>query len=715
MPDSRIIYLTSTKGLTQQLMDDFESIGLVKIEGKGNYLCEGLPGHTCDTGSLSKCMYKGSSMCPWFAARSQASSQRLVTSNYACYMASYKYGNGFGHFDVMVCDEAHNVPDELARALSIQIGEREVHEDIKRDWPVSSDLDNMDAWKHWALVSRTMADQHLQRIKIEIDKNGSKPKPATVQQYQHYNSMVRRFADIATCRPEKWVVDTWMHGYQFDPIDPSEYAERTLFRGIEKVILVSGTLKHKVLDMLGIECDYAVYDYPYNGDAFRCPIMYIPTESVNYYSQPWQLRKIVARIDEIIESRMDRKGIIHTSNYKLRDFIMAHSKYGDRAGANKIMISNYSGTGDITSMVVDRFKSHKPPAVLVTPSVTTGYDFPYCLAPGTKVVTADLRWVPVESLVVGDEVGAFEEYPSLNYRSRLWTKARVTYTGVRTLGSYRLHFSDGTKIECSFNHKWLISVSHFQSWRQTNQLVVGNKVVKLLDVWKQRDDRDSGYLAAAFDGEGSFRITTLLFCQNDNAMLSEVMLLLDRNGYKYHIHSKGELSNRNMQCYDLGISTRASILRFMGEMRPVRLLPKLDWNGIGMIRGTTLTVTGIEKISDRELITIGTSTKTLIAEGLASHNSDCNYQIVAKLNYPFSASKIETARSRVDPERSSFQAIQSLEQAFGRGDRAEDDFQEFFILDDAFRTLKWKHEKLFSPVFLMNTRTLTKVPPAPEI
>jgi len=464
MPDSRVIFLTSTKGLQAQLMDEFSSIGLVNIQGKSTYDCEGIPGHSCESGSLSKCVYKGSSMCPHFVAKQAASTERLVTSNYSCWIASYKYGNGFGHFDCMVCDEAHNLPDELSRALSIQIGEREIHEDIKREWP--SDASDMDAWKHWARVSRFTADQHLQRLKEEIDKNGSKPKPHTVQQYQHFYSLVRRLAEIAICRPSKWVVDTWMHGYQFDPIEPSEYAERTLFRGVEKVLLTSGTLKRKVLTMLGIESDYEVFDYPSSADPFRCPIMYIPTTRVNYYSQPWELRKLVARIDEIFEGRTDRKGIVHTSNYKLRDFIFTHSKY------SRFMISNYSGSGDITSQVVDRFKATRPPALLVTPSVTTGYDF-------------------------------------------------------------------------------------------------------LKDF--------------------------------------------------------------------------------------------------------------------------------------------CRYQIVAKLGYPYAVSKIEIARAKLDPDRGSFLAVQTLEQAFGRGDRDDNDFQEFFILDDAFPTLKWKHEKLFSPIFLMNVRTLTKVPPAPEI
>jgi hypothetical protein len=73
------------------------------------------------------------------------------------------------------------------------------------------------------------------------------------------------------------------------------------------------------------------------------------------------------RIDQIVGSRLDRKGIIHTTSYKQAKIIMQNSKWSD------IMFFN---TPDNTRSIVEKFKAADPPAVLVSPSVSTGFYFP---------------------------------------------------------------------------------------------------------------------------------------------------------------------------------------------------------------------------------------------------------------------------------------------------------------------------------------------------
>lgn len=461
--NKRYAFLTATKALQDQLLTDFQGIGLVDIRGKSNYNCEGLPGHTCAEGAQAKCPYKGTSLCDYHSARYSAGTERLVTTSYACWIAAYRHSQGWGKFDVLVCDEAHNIAGEIERAASVQLGQHEIAE-LGRNWP--DDVQSMESWQHWAKISRKMAEVEVQRLKIELDRAGRGTSMKKVKKYNHYSNLVRRLAEIATCNVDKWVADEWSHGYKFDPIDVAPYMERFLTRGIEKVILQSGTITaHTVQTSLGIslsECQF--FEYYTHVNPARTPIMYIPTTKVNRYAEPWQLRKLVKRIDDIFESRMDRKGIVHTSNYKLRDFIMSNSKY------SRFFVSNYTQNGDLTSHVIDTFKAMEPPALLVSPSLTTGYDFPY---------------------------------------------------------------------------------------------------------------------------------------------------------------------------------------------------------------------------------------------------DDCRYQIIAKLNYPYAGSKVEQARTRLDPDRGSAHAVLSLQQAVGRGDRASDDFQEVFILDDAFPYLKWKYEHMFSPTFLSCLKTLDKIPKAP--
>jgi ATP-dependent DNA helicase DinG len=462
--DRRYGILTATKGLQDQINDEFGGIGIADIRGKSAYSCDGMPGHTCAEGSIAKCLYKGSSLCSHHAAKQEALQSRIFATNYSCWIATNKYSQGFGKIDVLVCDEAHNIPGEIEKAMSVLLGEHEIVDELKRDWPEYNSRNDMAVWKHWALVTRSIADRELQRIKAEVDKSGKSLAAKLAKQFNHYQNLVRRLAEIATCKADRWVVDEWQHGYKFDAIDPSEYAERLLWRGVEKIVLVSGTITPKTLEQSGVDVhDAKFFEYYNEPRPERTPIIYVPTTKVNVYSQPWQLRKMVARVDEIIESRLDRKGIVHTSSYKIRDFIVNNSRYA------RFMVSNYVNNGELTSQVIERFKRMSEPAVLVSPSVTTGYDFPYDL---------------------------------------------------------------------------------------------------------------------------------------------------------------------------------------------------------------------------------------------------CRYQIVAKLNYPYAGSKVEQARTKLDPDRGSYHAILNLQQAVGRGDRADDDYQEVFIIDDAFPTLMWRYSELFSPVFAACVKTLKEVPPA---
>ncbi len=364
----RTCILTGLKGLQDQLETEFGVCGLVVLKGKSNYECDGLPGHTCDEGSVGKCSYKGSSMCNWGRAKQDALESNIITTNYSCWFAANKFGQGLGDFDLLICDESHSVPGYLAQALKITLSEHEIREELKFQWP--DDIESMEDWKRWSGSARIKADIQLQGLKSRMDKL-HKPPLSLIKDYQHFKNLSRKLTELWNCKPLDWVPDSWMHGYQFDPIRVTDYAEKMLFHGIPKVILTSGTIRPRTLEMLGIDPDnFDFFDYPMAVNVSKSPLYYIPTAYVNKDSSSATLMKIVKRIDEIVESRADRKGIIHTSNHDIRDFIMSHSQY------SRYMVSNYSANGDITSRIVEDFKSSRAPSILVSASVTTGYDFP---------------------------------------------------------------------------------------------------------------------------------------------------------------------------------------------------------------------------------------------------------------------------------------------------------------------------------------------------
>ena len=70
----------------------------------------------------------------------------------------------------------------------------------------------------------------------------------------------------------------------------------------------------------------------------------------------------VARLDQIIGKRLDRKGIVHTVSYARRDWVLKWSKY------SRLL---WTHAPDNTEKIVEQFKRAAPPAVLVSPSLST--------------------------------------------------------------------------------------------------------------------------------------------------------------------------------------------------------------------------------------------------------------------------------------------------------------------------------------------------------
>jgi hypothetical protein len=270
--------------------------------------------------------------------------------------------------------------------------------------------------------------------------------------------------------------------------------------------------------------------------------------------------------------------------------------------------------------------------------------FGVCCAPGTRVLRGDLQWVPVEELAVDDSLLAFDEQS--NGHGRKYRSARVTRHERVRRPCYDLEFSDGTRVRCTSEHRWLVASTQqgqlkTQQWCETRHMKLGptrqTKVIKSFDVWDTITTREGGYLAAAFDGEGNLEMYTkesegrffanrLNFTQVDNEMLAEVercLKMLDFN-YGRTVKATGRRmrvdGTPRFECHSLRIGPRSEWIRFMGSVRPERLLPKIDLDRLGRMQGRTVALVRKDFVGEQDVILMDTSSGTYFAEGLASHN-----------------------------------------------------------------------------------------------
>jgi Rad3-related DNA helicase len=370
LTSNRTVGLTSTKGLQAQYLDDFEECGLVTVKGKANFTCCKSTARqtvTCEDGSAMGCKGKLGSGCPYQAQYRAACSSPLVVTNYAYWCLINRFGEGLGPVDTLVLDEAHHAPAQVSEQVNTPMSEREVEGMLRAEWP--AEWRSLPQWRTWAQTHVTVADMLANKLFKDCH---TQPDPDSVKAAKAWRTLAAKLHNIATMKGA-WVVEPRLirgrqDGYRLQAVWPYSYTEDLLFRGIQKVVLISATVNRDTLKLLGIgrsECDF--YEYGSTFEPARSPVYFLPTVALNHKAGELEYSLITARIDQIIGDRLDRKGIIHTTSYQRAVDLIERSEYG------YLMMLNDSNN---TIETVEAFKNSPAPAILVSPSVTTGYDFP---------------------------------------------------------------------------------------------------------------------------------------------------------------------------------------------------------------------------------------------------------------------------------------------------------------------------------------------------
>ena len=130
----RAAILTATNHLSDQYLRTAPV--LHGIRGMGNYVCLAAPAEhrkyfplrdierspvTCDDGMCRSdidCTLKPDG-CTYFDDVRQAFVSTAVQTNYKYWLSMRRYANGLGPFSLVICDEAHALPEELMDACTV--------------------------------------------------------------------------------------------------------------------------------------------------------------------------------------------------------------------------------------------------------------------------------------------------------------------------------------------------------------------------------------------------------------------------------------------------------------------------------------------------------------------------------------------------------------------------------------------------------------------
>ncbi len=297
--------------------------------------------------------------------------------------------------------------------------------------------------------------------------------------------------------------------------------------------------------------------------------------------------------------------------------------------------------GELARLQDDRIATGHPDGLLI--NCLKARQGGLCLDPKTKVLTTDLRWVPLEMVTVGDTlVGTDEEPPGGRGAGRRMRTTVVEGRREVREEAFQLDLDNGVVLIATGPHRFLTRNRGGADtrWRRVDRMVVGEYLRTITKPWEPATLEDA-WFGGLLDGEGCLNAAPgrdgaeINMSQVAGPVFDRAETYLRDGEYSYRIERDGSrrASKFGTRPVDrLCVSRMAELFRLLGQTRPTRFIARRWWEGKdlpGKRIGTAWArVVRITPLGPQRMIDLQTSTKTFIAEGVVSHNSTLGAALV---------------------------------------------------------------------------------------
>jgi hypothetical protein len=274
-----------------------------------------------------------------------------------------------------------------------------------------------------------------------------------------------------------------------------------------------------------------------------------------------------------------------------------------------------------------------------------------CLDPATRVLTADLKWVPISDLKIGTEIISVDEL-SESQRKHRKMRTGVVQDAIEVYRkAYRITLDDGRTLVCTGPHPWMSRAmsSTTTEWMSIEgnhlckrKLKVGCEIRWITKPWEEPTVED-GWMGGLLDGEGSLSNSNrkgaqICITQKEGAVFNRAFKYFSDRGYHANIEldeavRKSKFGKERVP--RIAITRMDEIFRIIGQTKSTRFTGRKFWenrelpgkkSGIGWAK-----IISIEPIGYQPMIDLQTSNKTYIAEGFVSHNTTLGVALMSWL------------------------------------------------------------------------------------
>lgn len=378
---ARVDVLTNTKILQDQYIRDFRF--MANLKGKNNYWCRKQNMSCGDASMLNKSTDKKCEACPYKIAQSHFVRNPLSLTNFHLMTSYAMYSPDLlaeRSAKLLIIDEAHSFEETFCDFVSSVFSERSLKNlDVWQPW-MEKDLDNICSieeasdWVKDILVPLLSA--RIEEKLEEAKETRARAKKLTlVQKADHIDKTMcklNRFVNDRKNYKTNWSFEKDLDNYGHvrvlvEPIWGNIYLKETFWDQYDHVIFMSGTILDKELFsyVMGIDSEDAshlVLPCPFIAE--KRPVIYLKFGKMSYHSKKETFARAVPILSKILEKNVSHKGIVHTGNYELSNWIKASIK-DDR------LLFHDSATREKS---LETHLTAQLETVLVSPSMFTGID-----------------------------------------------------------------------------------------------------------------------------------------------------------------------------------------------------------------------------------------------------------------------------------------------------------------------------------------------------
>jgi ATP-dependent DNA helicase DinG len=382
-------YLVTQKELQNQIVKDVrlnyrikDFASLKSASDTETYQCDQHPSCQIGLGAKNKvCEGRRNKCCPYKIAQEAFIRSTLSLTNYPYFLTERLYVGKLPPRNIIVCDECHTLERNL-----LKFGELVLSERVMKEWDIRGlqlpEFDEVDEYIKWLELRYLpiIKDRYETLITAMEMDDATSANPTTARRAHEMGTQLQQLqGTIASVRsrPDDWVYwpeETEKDGIKVNlkPLDAAPYASLIRAAGVVKIYMSAWPGPKDVFCRnLGLKEDKVAWlRIPQGFPPENRPIMMGLVGSMSKRNITETMPAFLRVVDKILTKHGNQKGLIHCNSYDLGTKLTNH--FQSTAHAKRLL---YPKNADERSPLYKQHLDSPEPTVLISPSMTEGFDF----------------------------------------------------------------------------------------------------------------------------------------------------------------------------------------------------------------------------------------------------------------------------------------------------------------------------------------------------